>query len=119
MTSTGGEAHACRQAPAAPPPKHHPLPPPPPAPPPRYSWIESVLSCGSAASLRYCLGVLESCISRDYLPLSLAFPATPILVKGAWVSSSSREVASALPGPNGEIQLLPERCVCVWGGGQQ
>lgn len=70
----------------------------------------------SAAELRDCLGELEAAIKPGYL--SSTFQRLPLLVRGAWISVG-KEVASALPGPHGEIQQLPEQfgrwvAVVIW-----
>ncbi|KAK9816480.1 hypothetical protein WJX72_000803 [[Myrmecia] bisecta] len=70
------------------------------------SWTAGVKAAASVVELRSALGELEGAIREDYL--SKLLQRQPLLVRGAWLPIGN-EVASALPGTNGEVQQLPGR----------
>ncbi|KAK9797439.1 hypothetical protein WJX73_004705 [Symbiochloris irregularis] len=69
-------------------------------------WQEQVSNARSLAELRSLLGHLEEAIQDGWL--SPLFQRSPLLVKGAWLLTG-KEVASAVPGSNGEVQQIAGR----------
>lgn len=71
------------------------------------AWKDAVLEGdGNLPKLRTCLAALEAAI----LPARLAagYLRYPACVRGAWLPTCG-EIATSFPGPNGSLQLLPDR----------